>query len=440
MKKIILLLMALSPLFACTQNISSVMVNAQEGNWKGELDIQGTKLPLVFNFSDDGCTLDSPAQGVKNIKAEKNITPEGKLKVVVPSLGAVFEGMIGQDVITGTFTQNGFSFPLTLKPGKMQVKRPQTPVAPFPYTTEEVTFNDGEIVLHGTLTLPTNCTKDTPAVLMVTGSGQQDRDEELFDHRPFAVLADAFARQGIATLRYDDRGYNDPTFPFYDFTTYHFKCDAREGIHWLRNRFNKVGVLGHSEGGTIALMLASEGEVDFAISLAGMSVKGKETIVKQNEMLFNSMGIPSDIITTYCNALDNGLDEIMKGTQAEQMVLPEMPESLKDNLVKALKISSTPYMLHFLTLDIRGDLAKIKCPVLALNGTKDTQVDCATNLDAIDKGLVNSKHKVVPIEGVNHLFQHCQTGAPTEYQLIEETFANEAINCILEWIDANCRK
>ena len=97
-------------------------------------------------------------------------------------------------------------------------------------------------------------------------------------------------------------------------------------------------------------------------------------------------------------------------------------------------------MLHFLTLDIRGDLAKIKCPVLALNGTKDTQVDCATNLDAIDKGLVNSKHKVVPIEGVNHLFQHCQTGAPTEYQLIEETFANEAINCILEWIDSNCRK
>ncbi|MBR5728458.1 MAG: alpha/beta fold hydrolase [Muribaculaceae bacterium] len=420
--------------------LSSVMVNAQEGSWKGELDIQGTKLPLVFNFSDDGCTLDSPAQGVKNIKAEKSIAPEGKLKIAIPSLGAVYEGVIGQDAIIGTFTQSGFSFPLTLKPGKMQVKRPQTPVAPFPYTTEEVTFHDGEVVLHGTLTLPTNCTKDTPAVLMVTGSGQQDRDEELFDHRPFAVLADAFARQGIATLRYDDRGYNDPTFPFYDFTTYHFKCDAREGIHWLRNRFNKVGVLGHSEGGTIALMLACEGEVDFAISLAGMSVKGKETILKQNEVLFNSMGVPSDIIATYCNALDNGLDEIMKGTQAEQVALPEMPESLKDNLVKALKVSSTPYMLHFLTLDIRGDLAKIKCPVLALNGTKDTQVDCATNLDAIDKGLVNSKHKVVPVEGVNHLFQHCQTGVPTEYQLIEETFANEAIKCILEWIDTNCRK
>lgn len=420
--------------------LSSIMVNAQEGSWKGELDIQGTKLPLVFNFSDNGCTLDSPVQGVKNIKAEKSITPEGKLKVAVPSLGAVFEGVIGQDSITGTFMQNGFSFPLTLKPGKMYVKRPQTPVAPFPYTTEEVTFNDGEIMLHGTLSLPTNCTKDTPAILMVTGSGQQDRDEELFDHRPFAVLADALARQGIATLRYDDRGYNDPTFPFYDFTTYHFKCDAREGIHWLRNKFNKVGVLGHSEGGTIALMLASEGEVDFVISLAGMSVKGKETIVKQNEVLFNSMGVPGDIITTYCNALDNGLDEIMKGTRAEQVPLPEMPENLKDNLLKALKISSTPYMLHFLTLDIRGDLAKIKCPVLALNGTKDTQVDCATNLDAIDKGLVNSKHKVVPIEGVNHLFQHCQTGAPTEYQLIEETFANEAINCILEWIDTNCKK
>ncbi|MCR4854369.1 MAG: alpha/beta hydrolase, partial [Prevotella sp.] len=414
--------------------LSPIAVSAQEGSWSGELNIQGMKLPIVFNFSEDGCTMDSPSQGAKGIKAEKSLTPEGKIKVEVPSAMIVFEGVVATDSITGTFKQRGFSFPLTLKQGDVKLNRPQTPVGPFPYTTEEVTFNDGIVVLHGTLTLPENYSKETPVVLMVTGSGQQNRDEEIFGHKPFAVIADAFARQGIATLRYDDRGYNDPTFAIEYSTTYHFMCDALVAISLLNERFNHVGVLGHSEGGTIGLMMASEGKVDFVISLGGMAVSGKETLVKQNERLQSAMGIPPTMVTTYCQAFGNGIDEIIKGKSAEDIEIPEMPEALKNNLKQAFKQSSSPYIRHLFTVDVRDSLSKIKCPVLALNGTKDLQVDCATNLDAIDKGLVNSRHKIVPIEGVNHLFQHCQTGLPTEYSQIEETFAPEAISIMIEWL------
>jgi len=420
-----------------TLAMAALAVNAQEGTWSGELDIYGTKLLLVFNFDKDGCTMDSPSQGAKGIKAEKSVTSDGKLRVAVPIIGAVFEGTMEENKINGIFTQSGMSFPLKLKPGVEKAKRPQTPIGPFPYSTEEITFNNGEITLNGILTLPQNYNKNTPVVLMVTGSGQQNRDEELFEHKPFAVIADAFARQGIATLRCDDRGYNDKDFPFYQYTTIDFKCDALAAINLLRKRFNKIGVLGHSEGGTIALMLASEGEVDFAISLAGMATSGKETLLKQNEVLLSSAGVPDDIVTSYCKALDNGFEDLLKGKNVDEITVPEMPENLRTNLVTALKQSSTPYILHLLTMDVRDSLPKVKCPVLALNGTKDMQVNCEINLEAIDKGLINSKHKIIAVDGVNHLFQHCKTGIPSEYQQIEETFAPEVINNMIEWIKNN---
>ena len=180
--------------------------NAQEGAWNGELDVMGTKLPLVFNFTTNGCTMDSPSQNAKGIPAEKTVTDDGTIKVKVGMIGATFEGKMANGEIKGTFTQNGFPLPLTLKPGKITVKRPQTPVPPFPYKEESVSFTNAGYTFNGTLTLPENYTKETPVVLMVTGSGQQNRDEELFEHKPFAVIADALARQGIASLRYDDRG------------------------------------------------------------------------------------------------------------------------------------------------------------------------------------------------------------------------------------------
>ena len=256
--------------------------NAQEGAWNGELEVMGTKLPLVFNFSPNGCTIDSPSQNAKGIPAEKTMSNDGTIKVTVGMIGATFEGKMSDNEIRGTFTQNGFPLPLTLKPGKPVVKRPQTPTPPFPYKEESINFTNAGYTFNGTLTLPEHFTKSTPVVLMVTGSGQQNRDEELFSHKPFAVIADALARKGIASLRYDDRGWGNKSINFANFTTDDFRQDAAAALPLLRSRFNKVGILGHSEGGTIAFMLAAEGKADFIVSLAGMAISGKETLVMQN--------------------------------------------------------------------------------------------------------------------------------------------------------------
>ena len=252
----------------------SLVANAQEGRWKGELNLPGTKLPVVFNFSSEGCTMDSPRQGAVGRKTDWTRSENGDVKISIPTIGGSYEGRLEGKEIKGVFKQMGMSFPLNLT--ETRLNRPQTPVAPFPYTTEEVKFKNGDIELNGTLTLPAGFSKKTPVLVMVTGSGQQNRDEELFEHKPFAVIADAFARKGIATLRYDDRFFGDKSKDFGKFTTYDFKEDALAAINLLRGRFDNVGVLGHSDGGTIALMLAAEGKVDFAVSMAGVGGSGKE--------------------------------------------------------------------------------------------------------------------------------------------------------------------
>lgn len=410
--------------------------NAQEGAWNGELDVMGSKLPLVFNFSPNGCTMDSPSQNAKGIPAEKTVTDDGTIKVTVGMIGATFEGKMADGEIKGTFTQNGYPLPLTLKAGKLAVKRPQTPVPPFPYKEESVSFTNAGYTFNGTLTLPENYTKDTPVVLMVTGSGQQNRDEELFEHKPFAVIADALARQGIASLRYDDRGWGDASVKFMNFTTDDFRQDAAAALPLLRKRFNKVGILGHSEGGTIAMMLAAEGKTDFIVSLAGMAISGKETLVMQNRQAMSVLGLPKETVDTYCNSISKALDEIASGKKASEINIDGMPEALKPITIKSLQQADTPYIRHFLNIDVSELLSKIKCPVLALNGTKDTQVDCTANTIQLERGLTNCKHTIKKVDGVNHLFQHCTTGNVVEYQQIEETIALEVLQTITGWINS----
>ena len=415
---------ALALLFA-----TSICTSAQEGIWSGELEAQGIKLPLVFNFTADGCTLDSPSQGVKGLKAEKSYTDDGKLKVTIPSINASYEGVYALIVISGNYTQNGFSFPLTLK----RVTRPQTPKGPFPYKTEEVKFRNGDFIFNGTLALPENCTAQTPVVLFVTGSGQQDRDENMFfEHKPFAVIADALARNGIASLRYDDRGYGDSTVHFLNYNTHDFKDDAAAGLSFLRKRFQKVGIIGHSEGGTIALMLAAEGKTDFIVSLAGMVVSGKETLLWQNRVSLEASGLPKEVIDQYINVISNLFDKAIEG-KLESIDFSLAPDALKPALQQSIKQFSMPYYQHILAVDVRPLLPQIKCPVLALNGKKDTQVNYQPNLEALDKGLT-AKHQTVALDNLNHLFQHCTTGNLMEYQQIEETFAPEALQQIVEWI------
>ena len=379
--------------------------------------------------------MDSPSQGAKGIPAEKTIKDDGTIKITVAMIGATFEGKMDNNEIKGTFIQNGFQIPLTLKPGKPVVKRPQTPVAPFPYKEESISFTNAGYTFNGTLTLPQNCSKTTPVVLMVTGSGQQNRDEELFDHKPFAVIADALARQGIASLRYDDRGWGDKNLDFSQFTTADFLQDAASALPLLRKRFNKVGVLGHSEGGTIAMMLASEGKADFIVSLAGMAISGKETLVMQNRQAMSALGLPKDVVDSYCTTISNILDEIAKGKKTSEISIDGVPDNLKPILKRELEQTSSPYIRHLITLDAGKQLSNIKCPVLALNGTKDTQVDCTANTTQLEKCLTNCKHTIKKIDGANHLFQHCTTGSIVEYQQIEETIAPDVLETITKWIN-----
>ena len=411
------------------------VAKAQKGSWSGELNIQGIKLPLVFNFTDDGCTIDSPSQGAKGIKAEKSITPEGKLKVTAGMIGASFEGTMEEQTITGTFTQNGMSLPLTLKPGEQKNNRPQTPVPPFPYITEEVTFSNGDITLNGTLTLPEGWDKNTKAVVMVTGSGQQNRDEEIFDHKPFAVIADALARKGIASLRYDDRGWGNKEITFTDFTTDDFKQDAAAGIDLLRRKFKTVGVIGHSEGGTIALMLASEGKTDFVVSLAGMTISGKQTLLNQNIDALRSIGLQEETVEKYSEVISDIFDKVAAGQDIDEYLKgAENMENFKPIIDHAKKLLTSPYMRHFITKDIHNSLPNIKCPVLALNGKKDTQVEYKQNLEVLENGLTNCSHETVAYDNLNHLFQHCTNGSIVEYHQIEETISQEVLDKIISWI------
>lgn len=419
-------------------SLFSIGIKAQDsglkGAWTGKLNVYGNELTLVFHFNGEDCTLDSPDQGVKGVPAKLERTITG-IKVAVPSINASYEGVNMGESIMGTFKQHGQSFPLTIKPGLLKRNRPQTPAMPYPYQTQEVSFNNGDAILKGTLVIPENASRQTPVMLMVTGSGLQNRDEEIFEHKPFAVIADALARAGIATLRYDDRGFGESTGDIVNCTTEDLKNDAFAGVQLLRSRFDKVGVIGHSEGGTIALMLAAEKKVDFIVSLAGMAVSGKETLLWQNRLALAAANIPSETIDVYCNALDEVFDACISGTAMPSTTQYNLPTSLAQNLAVVTKQLQTPYMKQFLTLDSRPLLGNITCPVLALNGTKDTQVEPDSNLGALRSGLQkNAKNKLEAIEGVNHLFQHCKTGMATEYGNIEETIAPEVLEKMVYWL------
>lgn len=408
---------------------------AQKGTWSGKIVIQSMDLPLVFNFNDSNCTLDSPSQGVNDIPAELSIGEDGTIKVSIKMIGATFEGKNNGECIEGTFTQNGYQFPLTLHAGKPTINRPQTPTPPFPYNEEKVTFTNNGYTFHGTLSLPKGYNRNTPVVLMVTGSGQQNRDEEILGHKPFAVIADALARKGIASLRYDDRGWNDKSINFADFTTNDFKQDAEAGLELLRKRFSNVGIIGHSEGGSIALLLAEEGKTDFIVSLAGMVISGKSTLMEQNKEALTTIGLPNDIITSYLKTFDTILNDLASGKRISEIKRDSIPTILRPMFEKSLQQSDSKYIREFINVNPSRTLSQIKCPVLALNGTKDKQVNYATNLSALEKGLTNCPHAIKTMEGLNHLFQHCQTGNIIEYQQIEETISPEVLTLITEWIN-----
>ena len=388
------------------------------GSWSGKLEVGAVALTLVINLEQaDGyvtVTLDSPDQGVKGLGAYKQFLSDDSLAFKVEMIGATYQARLKDGKLDGTFSQNGMSFPLVLTKGVPEVKRPQMPQPPFPYTTEEVTFRneaDGA-TLAGTLTWPVGYDpkgKQRPTVaLLVTGSGQQNRDEELFSHKPFLVIADYLARQGIATLRYDDRATGASVGgEVANATSEDFTRDAAAGLDYLRSRkaFGKVGVMGHSEGGMIAFMLGAKGQTDFVVALAAPGVKGDTLLTAQSNLIMKLSGMPAEMTVE---------------KYRQQSIIQQMP-----------------WIRWFNDYDPSADISHTQCPVLAINGDRDTQVIAELNLKAIERLLPKSAKSMVKLyPGLNHLFQHATTGLPTEYGQIEETFAPEALTDIANWLKA----
>ena len=384
-----------------------------EGDWMGKLNLGPQSLTIVLHVNCDAqgkaeCTLDSPDQGAKGIAVETDYCSSDSISVSLASLALSFQGKLKGDEIVGTFTQ-GQSFPLVLKRGEEKLNRPQNPVAPYPYKTEEVAFKnvaDGA-TLVGTLSYPIGYKKGrTPVVLMVTGSGQENRDEEIFDHKPFLVIADYLARHGVATLRYDDRGFGKSTGGDVEHaTTLDFMRDAASGVDFLRTskQFGKVGILGHSEGGSIAFMLGAKGKVDFVISMAGIGVKGDTALTAQANKILELTG-------------------------------QSMRFSTHQYRMNAI-IERSPWLNFFIDYDPSGDISKTLCPVMAINGSRDVQVIPSLNLMGIKAHLKpNSKNIIKEYPSLNHLFQHCKTGNVSEYRMIEETISPEVLEDIVRFI------
>ena len=416
MKKVIfalLLVMAAMTVHAQVNNTTALL-----GAWSGKLNVGPMSLTLVLHLEQaDGyvkVSLDSPDQGAKGIPAFKEYLSDDSLAVKVEMIGMTYRARLKDGQLDGIFSQNGFSTRLVLTKGVAEVKRPQMPQSPYPYTTEEVTFRnetDGA-TLAGTLTWPVgydkNAKKKPAVVLLVSGSGQQNRDEELFDHKPFLVIADYLARQGIATLRYDDRATGKSVGgEVKNATTADFSRDAAAGIDFLRDNkaFSKVGILGHSEGGSIAFMLGAQKKVDFIVSLAGPGVKGDTLLAAQGNRILSLAGQPACMT-------------VAKYRQQES-------------------VQQTPWLKWFCDYDPSDDIRNTRCPVLALNGDRDCQVLSSLNLEAIRSLLPASKRNMIKeYPALNHLFQHSTTGLPTEYRQIEETISPEVLEDIAKWIQS----
>lgn len=446
MKKIIINILA-----AAALSVLPMAARAQslEGYWKGLLDLGASTLEVCFDIqaSTDStytATLDVPQQGAEGIAVDTFVFDGFNVTMEIKSIGASYKGLSALGMITGNFSQNGLEIPLILKRGEKEgVKRPQTPQTPFPYKSEEVTFTNSKdgLTLAGTLTTPEG---EGPcnAVVLITGSGAQNRDEEIMGHRPFAVIADYLTRRGIAVLRYDDRGVGGSQAGPEGATSLDFSHDAEAAVQYLRglDKFDKIGVAGHSEGGLIAWLLGSGDAVDFIVSLAGPAVSGAAVLDAQRRALYGAMGLSQDTIEQNAELFDmlNGIifksgtpeEARPKAAQALAMLPAAQRQQILDQLLD-------PWMFWFSKYDPADAILATRCPILALGGSKDLQVVAEQNLGRLrelkeQNGSLDME--IVEFPELNHLFQHCDTGLNTEYGLIEETFAEEALEKIAEFI------
>ena len=456
MKRFLLWILLLLPIVAFGQQVA--------GSWHGTLEVGGTKLRLLFHLTQEGdgwrATMDSPDQGARGIPVDSvAVTPLGVTLAIKPLQMTYTAGFLGENLV-GLLTQSGQSFSLMLQPGTGErPRRPQEPQLPYPYRSEEVQFvsRDGATTLHGTLTCPEGEGRH-PAVVLVTGSGTQNRDEELMEHKPFLVLADRLTRAGYAVLRYDDRGYNaspEELARLQGSTTDHLTLDALGAHDFLRRQPmiqpSKVGIGGHSEGGTIAfLAAAAEPQVAFVISLAGMTERGDRLLVEQNRALLIQSGLPAPIVDAYAAALERlyaawqtkSPETIVAEREAlvaEAVAGLQLPEPMHQNLLQVCQTAANPWFYRFVQLDPADAIRALgDRPCLAINGAKDLQVDAQLNLGRLQELLGERATLTVrSYEGLNHLLQPCTTGAVTEYAQIETTIDEQVLADLVAWLRTN---
>jgi len=465
--------------------LMSFMGNTQTKNitgiWEGAIN-GGIQIHLVFKFVSTGensfsGTMDSPDQHVKGIQLTTVNLQGDTLTVELAPAHAVYKAVLTNDTtLTGTWQQGGASLPLVIKHVQQatpvaEVKRPQTPVPPFGYNSEDVGYDNADKSIHfgATFTYPKTGGPFTTMIL-ITGSGAQDRDETIMGHKPFAVLADYLTNKGYAVLRIDDRGVGQTTGSMTNATSADFAKDVEAGLAYLKTRkevdAHKIGLVGHSEGGAIAPMVAAANkDVDFIILWGAPMAGGLAINTEQNAAALQKAGLSSDAVNAFKQLHTNALELFSTATSTEalneklQQVFTiwrkQQPAAIlttlavTDSSIIGRTVSSIydglynlPWMRFFISYDFAADLAKVHCSVLAINGELDTQVDAKTNLAIIESVLKknsNKSHTTVPLKGLNHLLQTAVTGDVSEYANIAETIAPHALDTIGSWLDTHVK-
>ncbi|MDR0605662.1 MAG: alpha/beta hydrolase [Bacteroidales bacterium] len=440
-------------LATCT--ISTIFSQEIVGAWNGILNTGTVTLPVVFHIeeTENGylTLMDSPNQGTKGVITTSTVLKKNILIINITKYFAIFKGKVKKNTIKGTFTQMGVSYDLILTRGEIIYRRPQDPQPPYPYISEEVQFENksADITLAGTYTYPATG-NNFPVAILISGSGAQNRDEEIFNHRPFHVLADYLSRYGIGVLRYDDRGTGASQGVYHTATLEDFTSDVAAALSYLHSRKEinpqKTGLIGHSEGASIAFMLAGKDTaLAFIVSMAGATIKGDSLMKLQRYFISKAMNISDKNIMENEQLVETMNVLIQQHTADSVYNYPELfvdeiiPSKVKNNAStrnayknELIKLAS-PNMQSFLRYNPTEDLQKIKCPVLAINGEKDLQVPAAINLDNFGK-CITSYLTVKEYSYLNHLFQRANTGLVSEYGMIEETIAPDVIRDIASWI------
>lgn len=463
-----------SPAPAAIKKSTSSDPNDIKGNWLGTLSYSGIELHLIVRITTDSAgklnsTLDSPDQGAMNIPTDETSFQSGHLHVGVKSIGGSLEGELSEDkgLISAKWSQGGVAMPMDLKRTDTVItyNRPQEPKPPFPYDAREVAYVNQSAgdTLAGTLTLP-RTGGPFPVVLLITGSGGQDRDEALMGHKPFLVLADYLTRRGIAVLRVDDRGVGKSTGKFKKATSLDFLGDVLAGVAYLKTLKeidpHKIGLVGHSEGGMIAPMAAvKSSDVAFIVLMAGPGVPGDQLLLSQQSLIERAEGLSDDKIARnekiqkeVLAVAKSSLDSAAAATKMRQIITDgtaQMADSEKKELAYTPELievgvqqTVSPWFRYFLGYDPEPTLEKVRCPVLAINGEKDLQVPPKQNLPAIAAALKKGGNKdatTKELTGLNHLFQTAGTGSPSEYMKIEETISPTALSTMGDWIVAHTK-